>query len=238
MPAERRCTTWSCSVPPGCPPKWWRSAPAWSTVQAYEYTGGLTPGDPAHPQGAPLSARFGTGAARRHLRRAAAPSGRQRRLAAARGRWAGRAGTHLAVHAAGRGRHHRGGGGPTRRPGRDGPRAGARSRAAALQRRPGMDRACRGVRTGCGAGRGKRDRGACHEYVARPSATAGTGAGRRAGSAQHRPTGSRPAVSRGPRKHGGRPRRVRYRKDDPVAADRQVVRRGRDRLRGLWGARE
>lgn len=29
------------------------------TVQAYEYTGGLTPGDPAHPQGAPLSARLG-----------------------------------------------------------------------------------------------------------------------------------------------------------------------------------
>ena len=31
------------------------------TLQAYEYTGGLTPGDPALPQGAPLSARLGPG---------------------------------------------------------------------------------------------------------------------------------------------------------------------------------
>jgi V/A-type H+/Na+-transporting ATPase subunit A len=31
------------------------------TLQAYEYTGGLTPGDPAIPQGAPLSARLGPG---------------------------------------------------------------------------------------------------------------------------------------------------------------------------------
>lgn len=55
---------------------------------------------------------------------------------------------------------------------------------------------------------------------------------------EHRPAGCRPAVSGGPRQHGRRPRRLRHRQDHAAPADRQVVRRGRDRLRRLRRARQ
>ena len=54
-----RWPTWSLSVPAGCPARWSASAARRSSVQAYEYTGGLAVGDPAAPLGRPLSARLG-----------------------------------------------------------------------------------------------------------------------------------------------------------------------------------
>ena len=55
-----------------------------TTVQAYEYTGGLAPGHPARARGRAAVGAARPAPARRRLRRAAAPARRRARLAGAR----------------------------------------------------------------------------------------------------------------------------------------------------------
>ena len=94
------------------------------TVQAYEYTGGLRPGDPARACGEPLSVPLGPGPARQRVRRLAPAAVRHAGLAvSASGRGAAprRAEWHFGPSAtagdsvvAGRPARHRGPGGGSR----------------------------------------------------------------------------------------------------------------------------
>ena len=211
-----------------------------AVVQLHEYTGGLGPGRAGVAGRRPAHRRARPGAARRRLRRDAAPAGGPRRAPAP-----GRAGSHavarpaLALHARACARAMRVGAGAvlgTRA--RDRGDRGAGAGAAGRRRH----RRVAGGRGRVHGGRADRDDRRARRAPRPPLAAATTAAQRpaprRLGAAQHRPARARPAVPGRARVDGRGSRRLRHRQDGAAAADRQVVRRRRDRLRQLRRARQ
>ena len=210
-----------------------------ATIQVYEYTGGLSCGEPVRATGEPLTAELGPGllggvfdgmlrpladaparldasAATSSLRRdrtwAFTPRARERKR---RHRWQ-------------RARRRPGDTGdrpPRPRPARRSPASSSGSPTPAST--PWMRRSRESTAPRCGS------RTAGRYGVPRPRRAA-----RCLGPARHRAASARPPVSRRSRQHRRRARRVRHRQDHAAAADREVVRRRRDRVRRLRRARQ
>ena len=209
-----------------------------ATVQVYEYTGGLQTGESAVSSGRPLTAELGPGLL------GGVFDGMLRRLTGAEDFLA--AGERLPALPARPplcllSRRPRGGGCA---PGHA-PRLPSRDRLVRASR----SRATRGlgparVAGGGGRVRGRRDgrdrRRSAHRartQMARAPRAPVRRAPARGGAARHGTTGPRPLLPGGARRSVGA-RRVRDRQDRPPPADREVVRRRRDRLRRLRRARE
>ena len=225
----------------GCPARWSPSRRAGRRAQAYEYTGGLAPGRPGHAAGPAAVGPARARAARRRLRRAAAPARRRRHLAGAGRRpaatapapwsWPPRpASVERTVTAGRRARH--GAATPARCRYRVlvPPGAGGRRRAwSPPGRRVGAD-------AGGATSAARRSPLGRSWPVRRPRPCRD-----RLDAAAPLLTGQRvldAALPGRPGQHRRRPRRVRHRQDDAAAADRQVVRRRRHRLRRLRRARQ
>ena len=212
-----------------------------TVVQAYEYTGGLAPGAPVAAAGAPLSARLGPGLL------GGVFDGLLRPLSGA-GDWLTPGATRARRRRPASGRSRR-----RWRRARPWRRATCSARSATPARcrcrcscRPGVAGAVDRV----AAGRRATPPTRCWPWSAAPTVRAGRPRGRSrrprpcrerldaAEAAAHRPAGARPALPGRPRQHGGRAGRLRHRQDGAAAADRQVVRRRRDRLRRLRRARQ
>ena len=214
-----------------------------ATVQAYEYTGGLAPGHPAWSRGEPLSARLGPHLLGGIFDGLLRPLERGTRLARTRLllRRRRRPEYEFTPETRDRSRPRRGrqpgGGGGSRRyrvPG-----AGAARAAVAWTGRRGGEGTRGRART---RRRGDRDRGGhgrAHDVVLAGAAAAPVPApARRGPAAADRAARGRRAVPGGQGRQLRRARGVRHRQDRAAAADHEVVRRGRDRVRRLRRARQ
>ena len=211
-----------------------------ATVQVYAYTGGLRPGDPVVSTGHPLRAELGPGLL------GGVFDGMLRPLAGA--------GELRPRPSLGRRRSTAVAAGSSTRPA---PRATASGRAtsSARCRRPRRSRSARSSRPACpAASTGSPPAGpyTVDDPVARVAgneirlvSTGRSGRPRPCGgapaggcAARHRAARPRPPLPDRPRDERGGAGRLRHREDGPAPADREVVRRRRDRLRRLRRARE
>ena len=204
-----------------------------ATVQVYEYTGGLRPGESVVGQRRAALGGARPRPARRCLRRDAPPARRGRRLDRDRRAAADAAArTQLGVRARRRAR---------RRPG-DGPRGrGDRASRPRPARRRGRGRMARAARL---LHRRRPDRAGRRPGAPPRTPLAGsTTATRRRPAprrraARDRPARARPLLPDRPWLERRRPGRLRHRQDGAPAADRQALRRRRDRVRRLRRARQ
>jgi V/A-type H+/Na+-transporting ATPase subunit A len=204
-----------------------------TTVQAYEYTGGLAPGHPARSRGEPLSARLGPhllggifDGLLRPLADAPAwlePGYRFRAADDQEFEFTPQAEVGATV-------------------GQGDPLGSLRVSGGTGYRvlvPPGVSGTVDKVREAGPAPGERRDRDrlghrrAPDLQLAGAAPAARPSADRRHVPAAHRAAGHRRAVPRGQGRQLCRSRRVRHRKDPPASADHEVVRRGRDRLRRL-----
>ena len=196
---------------------------------------------PGRPGALPRPAGVGAarpGAARRRVRRAAPAAGHRRHLADPRVDAAPRGSAPLDVHA------------PRSPPGRTCRPATSSAPSTTADRCccgcwsprgaavPSTGSPGRGVRRRGGRRDGRRGRRTAEPGVAGPPPAAVHRAAERADGAAHRAAGPGPALPGGAGQQRLGARRLRDRQDHAAPADRQVVRRGRHRLRRLRRARQ